>query len=219
MEFSYKLKQENMIKKKKQLEMALEGLPSHPHPNPDLEQYSTPASIAADLVWNAHAWGDVEGLKIVDLGCGTGILSLATILMGASQVVGVDLDPESIKLAHDRATEMKLNNIQYVEGDALNFRDRADTVIMNPPFGAQKAMRREADRRFLEKALELAPVSYSFHLKKTEKFLNQIIFSLDAKITTRLYYTFPIPKIYQFHQEEQKMVEVIVIRVVKDLDI
>jgi putative methylase len=80
-------------------------------------------------------------------------------------------------------------------------------------------MRREADRRFLEKALELAPVSYSFHLKKTEKFLNQIIFSLDAKITTRLYYTFPIPKIYQFHQEEQKMVEVIVIRVVKDLDI
>jgi putative methylase len=205
-----------MIKKKKQLEMALEGLPSHPHPDPDLEQYSTPASIAADLVWNAQAWGDVDGLKIVDLGCGTGILSLASHLMGAAQVVGVDLDHESIKLARAEIKERKLENIFFIEGDALKFTEMADTVIMNPPFGAQKALHREGDRRFLEKALKIAPVSYSFHLKKTEKFLNQIVSSLGAKITHRLYYSFPLPKVYHFHREEQRMMDVVVIRAVQD---
>ena len=35
------------ISKKKHLEMILENVPGHPNPKVDLEQYSTPATIAA----------------------------------------------------------------------------------------------------------------------------------------------------------------------------
>lgn len=54
--------------------MALQSIPPHIKPKVELEQYTTPAKIAADLLWNAHALGDIEGLKVVDLACGTGIL-------------------------------------------------------------------------------------------------------------------------------------------------
>ncbi len=59
--------------------------------------------------------------------------------------------------------------------DIDDFRENADTVIQNPPFGAQKAHRKDADRKFVEKALQVAPVVYSFHLAKTEEFLEQLV--------------------------------------------
>ncbi|MEN6329435.1 MAG: METTL5 family protein [Methanobacteriaceae archaeon] len=203
-----------MITKKRHLEMALQDVPPHPDPDPDREQYLTPASIAADLVWNATSQGDVEGLKVVDLGCGTGILSLAAALMGAHEVVGVDVDEKAIKMAIRQAQRLQVS-ARFLTQDVNEFKEKGDTVIMNPPFGAQKASRQEADRRFLEKALKVAPVVYSFHLKKTEEFLEKLVKALDSTITSRFYYSFPLPRIYHFHQEEKREVEVVVLRVEK----
>ena len=53
------------ISKKKHLEMILENVPNHPNPKVGLEQYSTPATIAADLVWNAYGLGDIDGMNIL----------------------------------------------------------------------------------------------------------------------------------------------------------
>ena len=63
------------ISKKKHLEMILENVPGHPNPKVGLEQYSTPATIAADLVWNAYGLGDIDKMSVLDLGCGTGIFA------------------------------------------------------------------------------------------------------------------------------------------------
>lgn len=204
-----------MYTKKRHLEMALQGIPGHPDPDPDREQYLTPAPIAADLVWNATNQGDVSGLKVLDLGCGTGVLALAAALMGAQEVVGVDVDEKAIKVAIEQAKRLQVP-ARFQVRDVDEFEERGDTVMMNPPFGAQKAHRREGDRIFLEKALELAPVVYSFHLRKTEKFLEKLVKALEGTITHRFYYTFPLPRIYHFHQEEQHEVEVVVLRVEKN---
>ena len=48
------------ITKKKHLEMAIQNVPSHPNPKVDLEQYSTPAVIASDLLWNAYSLDDKD---------------------------------------------------------------------------------------------------------------------------------------------------------------
>lgn len=206
-----------MTTKKRHLEMALQAIPAHPHPDPDLEQYLTPAGIASDLIWNAAALGDIKGLKIVDLGCGTGMLALGAAVMGAYEVVGVDVDKEALKVAGDESIRLKLQDkTRFLTRDIHDFQEEADTVLQNPPFGAQKANRKEADRKFVEKALEIAPVVYSFHLKKTEKFLEQLVNVLDALITHRFYYKFPLPRIYHFHQEEIKEVEVVVLRLERD---
>ncbi|OPX60272.1 MAG: N5-glutamine S-adenosyl-L-methionine-dependent methyltransferase [Methanobacterium sp. PtaB.Bin024] len=205
-----------MINKKKHLEMALQSIPSHPHPDPDLEQYHTPATIASDVVWNASVQGDIHRMKVVDLGCGTGVIALGAALMGATEVVGVDIDNDALIVAENEAKKLKIQHkCSFVNMDIDDFRENADTVIQNPPFGAQKAHRKDADRKFVEKALQVAPVVYSFHLAKTEEFLEQLVGSIGGRITHKFYYEFPLPRQYHFHRDEKREVEVVVLRVEK----
>lgn len=196
--------------------MALQAIPPHPTPDPDLEQYHTPALIAADVIWNAHSLGDIHAVKVADLGCGTGVLALGAALMGAHEVVGVDVDEVALQIAQNEAERLNVQDkCRFLQVDIDDFHEEADTVIQNPPFGAQKANRKEGDRKFLEKALKLAPVVYSFHLAKTEEFMEQMVKAMGAEITHRFYYEFPLPRIYHFHRDERRDVEVVVLRVEK----
>ena len=60
----------------------------------------------------------VEGSKMLDIGCGSGILSIASVLLGAETAVGVDIDTQSVKTAKENA---ELNNVsgktEYIVGD------------------------------------------------------------------------------------------------------
>ncbi len=49
-----------------------------------------------------------NGMKVLDMGCGSGILSIASILLGAESCVGVDIDENAVRIAKENA---KLNNI------------------------------------------------------------------------------------------------------------
>ena len=205
-----------MITKKKQLEMALQSIPPYPNPKIELEQYNTPARIAADILWNAFALGDIEGLKVVDLGTGTGIFAIGAALLCAMEVVGVDIDPKAVKIARVGASKRGLGDLtRFISLDVNSFHEKADTVIQNPPFGAQKAHHKEADRLFMSKSLEIAPVVYSFHMLETEDFVKRFFQSIDGLITHKFYYSFPIPHIYDFHQKEEVSVDVMVLRIKK----
>ena len=228
------------ISKKKHLEMILENVPKHPNPKVDLEQYSTPATIAADLIWNAYGLGDIEGMSILDLGCGTGIFAIASSLMGAGFSLGVDIDEESIALAKITKNsifeehDMHDANANFIVGDINSFNSisdllngsglqeicshdgslsRFDTLIQNPPFGSQEKGTRHADRKFMDFAANSADVIYSFHMKNTEEFVIDYYRDLGAEVTHKLVYKFPIPKIYDFHREESRDVKVVVLRV------
>ena len=89
--------------KKKDLEIALEKVRPFTDPDPGLEQYPTPATIAADIVFSAYAAGDIEGMKVLDLGCGTGMFSIAAALMGAGMVVGYDISESALAVARSNA--------------------------------------------------------------------------------------------------------------------
>ena len=200
------------IRKKKQLEMAIQSIPPHPNPKVDLEQYSTPAIIAADLLWNAYSLGDIENSEIIDLGCGTGILSIGSLLLGAKNVTGVDIDEESLAIARLNSENL---NIEFVCCDISDFNcfDGCDVVIQNPPFGSQKKSERGADLKFIDKAKECSPrVIYSFHMASTEKFIIDYFEKSGFVVTHIFRYKFILPKIYDFHTKESKEVDVIVIR-------
>ena len=49
-----------------------------------------------------------EGDTLLDLGCGSGILSIAAVLLGASSIKAVDIDENSVKIARENAAK---NNI------------------------------------------------------------------------------------------------------------
>lgn len=198
------------ITKKKHLEMAIQKVPKHPNPKVDLEQYSTPATIAADLLWNAYSLGDIADKKVMDLGCGTGIFAIASKLLGAASAIGVDIDKDSTDLASSYC-----GDVDFICSDICDLENDfdVDTIFQNPPFGSQKNAKKGADLKFISKAIELSPkVLYSFHMASTEEFLISYFEKNDLEITYIFRYNFPIPKIYEFHTRESANVEVIVIR-------
>ncbi|MCW8330727.1 50S ribosomal protein L11 methyltransferase [Photobacterium sp. SDRW27] len=46
---------------------------------------------------------DLTGKTVVDFGCGSGILAIAAIKLGAAKVIGIDIDPQAILASRDNA--------------------------------------------------------------------------------------------------------------------
>ena len=81
------------------------------------------------------------GSSVLDLGCGSGILSIAALALGASHVTGVDIDPKAVDVAYENAA---LNGFgrdvcRYLAGNVLDdpalvrelARERAGLVLAN----------------------------------------------------------------------------------------
>ncbi|GHH53310.1 50S ribosomal protein L11 methyltransferase [[Pseudomonas] boreopolis] len=49
------------------------------------------------------AEGALQGHDVLDFGCGSGILALAALKLGAARAVGVDNDPQALLASHDNA--------------------------------------------------------------------------------------------------------------------
>jgi ribosomal protein L11 methyltransferase len=83
------------------------------------------------LRWlDAHIGG---GESVLDYGCGSGILAIAALKLGARRALGVDIDPQAITAAIDNAARNG-----YAAGGSASFVDataqldiRADIVIAN----------------------------------------------------------------------------------------
>jgi putative methylase len=150
------------IIRKLDLELFLSKVAAQPFPKARLEQYTLSPSIAATMLYMAAYTDDaIIGKSVVDLGCGTGRLSLGAAYLGAENVVGIDVDRLAIKTAAENSQAVGLaRQVQLILGDINAINGKFDTVMQNPPFGVQN---READRAFLMKALEIGNSVYSLH--------------------------------------------------------
>jgi len=205
------------ISRKKHLEIKIQSLPPHPNPKVELEQYSTPADIASDLLWNAKSLGDIENKYILDLGCGCGIFTIGSMLLGAKSACGIDIDNDSIDVAISNMNKLHIDNIEFKVDDVLSLSNdfTVNTIFQNPPFGSQERSDSGIDLKFVKKSVELSPdVLYSFHMASTEDFLIDYYENLSMEITHIFRYDFNIPKIYNFHTKESKEVPVIVLRAI-----
>ncbi len=194
--------------KRQQLEIALQQLNPLVARDPKLEQYSTPANVAADIVWEAFAAGDIEERMVADLGCGNGVFSIGSKLMGAAEVTGIDIDPKAVEVARENAASLELD-IRFLVGEVSSVQGRFDTVIQNPPFGAQK---RHADRAFIGKSLELAPRVYSLHNAGTETFVASMVEALGARCLPVKRFKFEIPYAFEFHRKAKETVSVVLLK-------
>ena len=148
--------------RKLDLELALSKIQPYSKPAPDLEQYTISADVAATMLYiAAYSHGNIVNKRVVDLGCGTGRLTIGAALLGAKEVVGVDIDRNAVEAASKSAEKFDLKKkTQWIITDIDSVNGHFDTVLQNPPFGVQK---RGADRKFVVKALELSNVIYSLH--------------------------------------------------------
>lgn len=190
--------------KRKDLEIILEKVKPFETPDPSLEQYPTPATIAADIVFNAYAAGDIQGMKVMDLGCGTGIFSIAASLMGAGMVIGYDISESALKIARKNAEEIGVC-VDLRQSSISDVHEGADTVLMNPPFGSQN---RNADRPFLDKAMESADAVYTVHMAETIDFVIGYAEKKGRHVESYKIYKYEIPHTFSFHKKERHTVEI-----------
>jgi putative methylase len=193
--------------KKKDLEMALQRVGPIQDPKADLEQYSTPATIAADVLFTAYARGDIAGKTVADLGCGSGIFAIGAALLGAARVVAVDIDTAVLAQARSNAAAAKAV-IEFVNSDVESFGEKVDTVLMNPPFGSQN---RHADRPFLEKAMAIGSVVYSLHLAETAEWLLRLVAAAGNEVTFQKRYKLQIPHMFAFHTRAKQDFQVVLL--------
>lgn len=60
----------------------------------------------------------LKGKRVLDCGCGTGILGIAALKLGAEAVVGFDIDEWSVKNTQHNAAINEVDNIEVFHGDA-----------------------------------------------------------------------------------------------------
>ncbi len=197
-----------MLLKKRRLEITLQKLRPMESRTPRLEQYPTPATIAADILWEAVSAGDICDKTVADLGCGNGIFCLGAKLLGAKRSVGIDIDPLAIKVARENAEALFLE-VELTEGGVSAFSGEFDTVVQNPPFGSQNL---HADREFIKKSIELAPRVYSLHNECTEPFVADMVRSLGGRCEPIKRYKFEIPYAFEFHRKASETIPVVLMR-------
>ena len=197
------------IRSKQNLELELSKLKDFEEPSFQLEQYSTPAHIAADWIWSMALNGEVAGKIILDAACGPGIIGIGLLLMGAKKVYFLDKDEKAIKICMNNYEEIEkefeIKEAEFIHEDILLFDQEVDVVVQNPPFGTKNE---HIDKKFLEKAFESAKIIYSMHKYSTQKFVQAICKDHDFKITDLWRYNFPIKARFKFHKKPVKKIDV-----------
>lgn len=202
----------------KKLEILLAGVRGFPSPSPRYEQYLTPPDLAARLLFHARMRGDIEERRVCDLGTGTGILAIGAALLGASEVTGVDLDREALAIAAGNARVLGVSP-HFIQGDMqdpdiLSSLGYCDTVVMNPPFGAQDP---HADRPFIDAALVIAPAVYGIFNAGSRDFISSYTRE-RAEIEEVVSGILSMRRTFSFHSRDvrETPVEIIVMRRVRE---
>jgi putative methylase len=190
---------------KKQLEIVLSKLKEIEKPKIELEQYSTPSHIVAEILNLAYLSNDIKNKKVADFCCGSGKFGIGCFLFDAKNITFVDIDEEMIKLAKENFKLIKKLfpdkkcKVKFICKDVLKVRAKFDTIFQNPPFGLKSEI---CDLDFLEKSIKLAKKVYSLHgySRKSRKFIAEFVERRNAKIERIVKFKFSIPKIFRFHK-------------------
>jgi ribosomal protein L11 methyltransferase len=78
----------------------------------------------------------VAGTRVLDLGCGTGILAIAALKLGARSALGVDIDPRAVACARSNAALNSVaDRLDLITGSIENAGDRAFDLVLANVYG------------------------------------------------------------------------------------
>jgi len=209
---------------KKNLVSVIQNTESYSNPIIELEQYCIDASSAVDIIYYAgFENNDIRNAFIIDLGAGTGRLSIASAFFNASYVLSVDIDINALNILKRNVLTLDLNqvifpicaDIEYFEiSNKYIPKSMKVTTIMNPPFGVQTKF---ADRIFLDRAFNFSDIIYSIHLanKKIQNFISNYIKKHNWKIDNIIPLGMVLERSFPFHSQKTKKINVHVYRFIK----
>lgn len=202
--------------KLKQLEQHLQQVDGFDDPKILLEQYATRPHIAACMLHTISAtFGDLEDKLVADLGCGCGVLSIGSAMLGAGAITGFDLDTDALLQFSQNIEDFEMDNIDIIKADITRigneWEDKFDTVIMNPPFGTKH--NKGLDLVFLQRGLMMARTAvYSLHKTSTREHIKKKAedWGVQAQVVAELKYD--LPQTYKHHKKLSQDIHVDFIR-------
>ncbi|GFR51565.1 hypothetical protein Agub_g13985, partial [Astrephomene gubernaculifera] len=214
--------------KLKELHALMQDIAPFSRPKPELEQYPTGPHLASRLLFAVDSsYDELAGRTVVDLGCGTAMLSIGAALLGARHVVGLDVDVEALQTAAENVAQFGGGDDDDEEEDEeeqrlpidlllADVRElplrlpllRADTVLMNPPFGTKQ---KGVDMAFLRAAFSVSRHSvYSLHKSSTREYIAKMakrdLGAVSAEVLAQLRYD--LPATMKFHKQRSVDIEV-----------
>jgi ribosomal protein L11 methyltransferase len=106
------------------------------HPGPgfgDLSHPTTSLMLSTMIPY-------IQGKKVIDIGCGSGILSLAALKLGAKKVIGLDIDEEALKHSQNNALLNHFLSFELSKYLNINELDENPVFLINMTFEEQKAV-------------------------------------------------------------------------------
>jgi len=202
--------------KLKELESHLQEVEEFENPKILLEQYPTRPHIAACMLHTmAYTFDDIENKTIADLGCGCGVLSVGSVMLGAGFVTGFDVDSDALDLFAQNIADFEMDNLDLINMDVKNigegWENKFDTVIMNPPFGTKH--NKGLDMLFLQTGISLASRAvYSLHKTSTREHVLKKAkdWKVSAQVLAELRYD--LPHTYKHHKKSSVDIQVDFIR-------
>lgn len=76
------------------------------------------ATTAMCLRWLEHLVS--PGMRVYDVGCGSGILAVAAAKLGAGEVIAMDYDPVAVSVAEENIRQNNVHNVVACESDLLS---------------------------------------------------------------------------------------------------
>jgi putative methylase len=178
-----------------------------------LEQYSLPSDMIALILLLVAE--DLEGKNVVDLGCGTGRMTLPIQNFFSNRILGVDVDPDAIEILihllkkYNLKIDLLISSVEFLE--SFNWGNKFQTTLMNPPFGTK---RRKLDLVFLRQALTFSQTVISIHKSnpKTKKLITRLGKQYGKNLRILATISFPVFPSFHFHHKNKHFVQVDLIR-------
>ena len=198
---------------KKTLVNILSKLKKFEKPKIRYEQYTTNTDLAGELLWNLHMSHDIQGKTVIDLGCGPGILGIGCMLLGAKELIFIDVDKAALdvlrenlqyiddEFEHDTKISIENKDVTFIKEDDYS----CDIVVQNPPFGTKNA---GTDMLFVKKGLAIANYVLTIHKTSTKNFVRNYFFENKHKIMFEKNYSFPLKNTMDNHQKEVTRIDV-----------
>lgn len=97
-----------------------------------------------------------SGANILDLGCGSGRFSIGAAQMGFN-VIGVDITPQSVEAATQRAKQLNLVNVSFLSEDMINlsFQDKSFNYVFCPRFSINAVATFSQRKKAIEEMLRV----------------------------------------------------------------
>ncbi len=198
----------------KEIEILISQLYGFDEPKVFLEQYETDGKTVSFFLQKAYQ--DLFQRQVIDLGCGTGILTFAAALVDAKFVLGVDIDKSALKIALKNKESLTCLGfslpVDFLLSDvkSLYLKKRFEVCIMNPPFGIQ---RKGSDRIFLKKAFEISDVIWCFLSRNSEPFVRKFSEENEFRVSASFKTKIQLKRKFFFHKKDIEFLPVDIYRI------